>query len=86
MQDELAVGATVRRGIEGAVFGAKAGAGATNTRLGRLVLVASDQSRARGGNFVRLRGASQLLVSRALASFRCPAVANGPKTSDGPGR
>ena len=37
MQGELAVRATVRRGIEGAVFGAKAGAGVFSTRLGRLV-------------------------------------------------
>jgi hypothetical protein len=37
MQCELAVGATVRRGIEGVFFGAKAEAGARNTRLGRLV-------------------------------------------------
>jgi hypothetical protein len=36
--------ATVRRGIEGTIFGAKAGAGATNARLGRLVLsVAADR-------------------------------------------
>jgi hypothetical protein len=37
MRGELAVGATVSRGIEGVFFGAKAGAGVFSTRLGRLV-------------------------------------------------
>jgi hypothetical protein len=88
MQDELAARATVRRGIEGVIFGAKAGAGATDTRLGRLVFgLRESRAEPTAELFAAIRGAWRPVPcgasGRRLLGMQDLARSAPPSSSDG---